>query len=104
MGTVPLVSLGYMCSHGWRDFKEYNPSGVKVWTKEYKHVPATMLADPRGGPMTSKHIDILWNTELLTDLLKIVSGDTKDMEKDRIFSNITTIGPKITKRIRAVLD
>ena len=39
-GTVPLVSLGYMCVNGWKD-KRRNPAGIPVVTKEYKHLQAT---------------------------------------------------------------
>ena len=36
-GTVPLVSLGYMCVEGWKD-KSLNPSGNDVVTREYPHL------------------------------------------------------------------
>mmetsp|Transcript_88664 Transcript_88664/g.185296 ORF Transcript_88664/g.185296 Transcript_88664/m.185296 type:complete len:659 (-) Transcript_88664:449-2425(-) len=102
--TVPLASLGYMCHNGWRDLPEFNPSGVKVWTKEFKHLPSSLLADARGGPATAKHVEIIGNVELLTDMLNIVAGNTTYLQEDRIFSNITTLGPMITERIRKVLD
>eukprot|EP01029_Cantina_marsupialis_P029544 TRINITY_DN781821_c0_g1_i1.p1 TRINITY_DN781821_c0_g1~~TRINITY_DN781821_c0_g1_i1.p1 ORF type:complete len:804 (-),score=207.62 TRINITY_DN781821_c0_g1_i1:224-2635(-) len=39
-GTVPLLSLGYMCRDGWQR-KHLNPAGVKVITREYEHKPIT---------------------------------------------------------------
>jgi len=36
-GTVPLVSLGYMCVEGWQD-RSRNPAGVRIVTKEYQHL------------------------------------------------------------------
>jgi len=101
--TVPLISLGYMCKNGWRDFKEFNPSGMQVWTKEFEHAPSSMLTDPRGGPNTAKHVEIIGNTVLIADVLRIVAGDTGDLEQDRVFSNITKIGKAVTKRLRKVL-
>jgi len=37
--------------------KKYNPGGVKVVTHEILHSP--MAFDPRGGPTTADHVDIL---------------------------------------------
>src|SRR5688572_18900793 len=34
-GTVPLISLGYMCHSGWQS-KVYNPHGMRVITREYQ--------------------------------------------------------------------
>jgi len=102
--TVPIVSLGYMCTNGWRDFKEFNPAGIKVYTKEFRHQPSRMVSDTRGLPATAKHVDVIGNTELITDVLKIVAGETQDLEQDRVFSNITRIGAVISKRVRKALD
>jgi hypothetical protein len=33
-GSVPLLSMGYLCVDGWKR-KEFNPSGAKVVTREY---------------------------------------------------------------------
>ena len=33
-GTIPLISLGYMCVEGWQN-KDLNPSGIPVTTIEY---------------------------------------------------------------------
>mmetsp|Transcript_63462 Transcript_63462/g.138216 ORF Transcript_63462/g.138216 Transcript_63462/m.138216 type:complete len:635 (+) Transcript_63462:82-1986(+) len=103
-GTVPLVSLAYMCSHGWRepDFG-FNPAGIEVWTKEYKHDPSPAYVDPRGGPASSKHVDILGNTDFITDILAIATEQAGYLRKDFITSNITEIGPRITERIRKFL-
>jgi phospholipid:diacylglycerol acyltransferase len=40
-GTVPLMSLGFMCSEGWLNDKyPYNPARVNVTTVEFPHAPA----------------------------------------------------------------
>ncbi|KAJ9116112.1 hypothetical protein QFC20_000789 [Naganishia adeliensis] len=67
-GTVPLLSLGAMCVRGWKDPK-WNPAGIKVITKEFKHEPEAL--DLRGA-----------------------AGKGADL-KDHIISNITSYTDKI---------
>lgn len=86
-GTVPLVSLGYMCEGGWRK-ERYNPSHMNITTREYKHNPYLMWV--RGGPETADHVDILGNHELIKDILFIVSGH-EDLVEENIQSNIHEI-------------
>mmetsp|Transcript_11433 Transcript_11433/g.32946 ORF Transcript_11433/g.32946 Transcript_11433/m.32946 type:complete len:657 (-) Transcript_11433:41-2011(-) len=101
--TVPLVSLGYMCSHGWRDLPEFNPGNIPIYTKELVHDPSSLVKDARGGPATAKHLEIIGNHEVIMDILHIAAGNSTHLEQDRIISNLTQIGPIITKRIRAAL-
>lgn len=91
--TVPLLSLSYMCSHGWRNFSHLNPSQMKIVTREYKHQPSTKVTDIRGGPASSDHVDILGNHQLLTDILKIASN--YGPVEDRIHSDIMGIAERI---------
>lgn len=96
--TVPLLSLSYMCTHGWRNFTHLNPSGMKVVTREFKHAPSNKVTDLRGGPGTSDHVDILGNHDLTLDILKIVSNfkETENsVDEDRIFSDINKIISKV---------
>jgi phospholipid:diacylglycerol acyltransferase len=97
-GTVPLVSLGYMCVDGWKN-KKFNPHGVKIQTKEYLHNPSSILNDLRGGEETGDHVDIMGNTLLLNDILTIVSGNSEEV-KDEIHSNIKEISSKISKKLK----
>lgn len=99
-GTVPLLSLGYMCSNGWRDFPDLNPANISVWTKETKDSSALALIDPRGGPSTARHVEIIGNSEFINDVLHIAAGVTTELEQDRFISNITKIGPVVTERLR----
>jgi len=71
-GTVPLVSLGYMCVEGWRKGHKLNPGGIEVTTREYMHEPATLSL--RGGPRAADHVNVLGNQELIGDILRIASG------------------------------
>jgi len=95
-GTVPLVSLGYMCVDAWKR-KLFNPSGITVYAREYLHKPWSPIKDPRGGPETADHVDILGNLELLEDILAIVTGE-KNSNKDRIYSEIVKIAKEISRR------
>jgi len=98
--TVPLLSLGYMCSHGWREFPEFNPAGVKVYTKELLHEPTAVYRDPRGGPATAKHLDIIGNHEVIADILRVAAGTTSHLESDQFYSNISALGRVVSERVR----
>jgi phospholipid:diacylglycerol acyltransferase len=83
-GTVPLVSLGYMCNIGYKD-KKYNPAMVPVITREFDHRPVSMVQDIRGGKNTGDHVDILGNYDMTLDILDIVSN-ARVKPKDNIVS------------------
>ncbi|ELQ76067.1 Lecithin:cholesterol acyltransferase (LCAT)/Acyl-ceramide synthase, partial [Trachipleistophora hominis] len=87
-GTVPLISLGYMGRKGWKN-KSINPSNVQTIVREYRHRPVNILKDLRGGPSSAGHVDILGNTNLIIDVLRIVSGTGK--VKDRVHSELDEI-------------
>jgi phospholipid:diacylglycerol acyltransferase len=74
-GSVPLLSLGLVCAHGWRQ-PYLNPASIPIVTREYKHQPVSMIADVRGGPLSSDHVDILGNEQMLMDVIEIVSQKT----------------------------
>jgi phospholipid:diacylglycerol acyltransferase len=95
-GTVPVVSSGYMCEGGWK-MKRYNPSNIKVTTREYPHNPYLMWV--RGGPETADHVDILGNHDLLKDILFIVSGN-EDLVNERIQSDLPQIVKEINKNMK----
>lgn len=114
-GTVTLLSLGYMSSHGWRwpsneqpplNFTDsrllkkfhgplFNPGRVKVVTREYKHQPSSVVSDIRGGPRTADHIDLLGNHELIEDVLRIAAGQLTDQSQDRFFSSIREMSDRV---------
>ncbi|KAK9767873.1 phospholipid:diacylglycerol acyltransferase [Basidiobolus ranarum] len=96
-GTVPLISLGYMCSSGWKK-PLYNPSGIKIVTREFEHELTKF--DLRGGVKTADHVDILGNYALTEDLLRIVSGKDEDLD-DIIHSKILEYSANVDKRIEA---
>jgi len=100
-GTVPLISLGYMCVKGWKN-PIYNPSGMKVITREYQHILLPIFEASqfgidsviRGGASTAEHVDIMGNYNLLEDILRVVSGNNKS-EEDRIFSDVKKYSDRV---------
>lgn len=91
-GTVNLMSTGYMCARGWRDIKRYNPAGVKVTTCEMPHEPDRF--NPRGGPNTGDHVDILGRSGL-NDLILRVAGGKGSLIEENIQSNIREYAVKV---------
>eukprot|EP01117_Protostelium_nocturnum_P013287 TRINITY_DN4943_c0_g1_i1.p1 TRINITY_DN4943_c0_g1~~TRINITY_DN4943_c0_g1_i1.p1 ORF type:complete len:723 (-),score=239.02 TRINITY_DN4943_c0_g1_i1:50-2176(-) len=96
-GTVPLMSLGYMCAKGWKD-KVYNPHKVKVITREFRHETESVLQARdnvlRGGTATADHIDIMGNHYMLQDIIKITTNKA-DQLHDRYFSKIQEYAEKV---------
>ena len=101
-GSVPLVSLGFMCATGWPKIAELNPSNTSVITKEFLHEPS--LVDLRGGPKTGDHVDILGNHELTMDILKIASDyrfkNSGEFVESRITSQIDELSDKVLRKLR----
>ena len=96
-GSVPLLSLGYMCAGPWRDQRSgLNPSGSEVIIREYKHRTEFTVDDPmRKGPNSSEHVDVLGNIDMLHDFVKIVSDKDVDSVTDNIISDIEGIVKRI---------
>ena len=62
-GSIPLVSLGYMCASGWRGAgsKRLNPAGAKVVIREYNHraLPLHWGGGIQEGPASGDHVNIM---------------------------------------------
>ena len=100
-GSVPLISLGYICADAWqRESSGLNPSGAKVYTREYKHHAEFMVDDPvRSGPKSADHVDFLGNEDMMMDLARIVSDfQVEKVEQNHIVSDIEQIAADINKR------
>ncbi|GLI65076.1 hypothetical protein VaNZ11_008503 [Volvox africanus] len=89
-GTVPLLSLGLMCRHGWRAGGSLNPGGMRVVTREFKHRSVSLLQDARGGPATAAHIEILGNEAVMHDVIRVAAGRLDELD-DVIHSDIDRI-------------
>jgi phospholipid:diacylglycerol acyltransferase len=90
-GTVNLLSIGYMCNKGW-NMKRYNPAGVQVKVYEMLHEPERF--NPRGGPNTADHVDILGRQSLNDLVLRIAAGKGHTIEEN-IVSNIREYADKV---------
>lgn len=90
-GTVNLLSSGYMCNKGWK-IKRYNPAGVKIVAYEMPHEPDRF--NPRGGPNTGDHVDILGRSSL-NDLILRVAGGKGHLITDTIYSDILKYAEKV---------
>ncbi|KAK3904796.1 Phospholipid:diacylglycerol acyltransferase [Staphylotrichum tortipilum] len=84
-GTVDHgVIMGEGDGTGWK-LKRYNPANVKITVVEMPHEPDRF--NPRGGPNTADHVDILGRQNLNEFILKIAAG-RGDIIEDHIVSNI----------------
>lgn len=90
-GTVNLISSGYMCNRGWH-MKRYNPAGAKVTVVEMPHEPERF--NPRGGPRTADHVDILGRQNLNELILRVAAGRGETIT-DYIVSNINEYAAKV---------
>ena len=91
-GTVNLLSTGYMCTHGWRNIKRYNPAGVKVKVFEMPHEPDRF--NPRGGPNTGDHVDILGRSGL-NDMILRVAGGKGELIEESVVSRIRDYAERV---------
>ncbi|KAJ2851960.1 phospholipid:diacylglycerol acyltransferase [Coemansia brasiliensis] len=92
-GTVPLLSLGYMCADGWRK-PLFNPHGVRIVSREFVHNPLAVFKDIRGGAEAADHINILGNHDATVDMLRIVAGQGHQIQ-DHFTSNIREYASRI---------
>ncbi|KAJ2359488.1 phospholipid:diacylglycerol acyltransferase [Coemansia erecta] len=92
-GTVPLLSLGYMCADAWRK-PLFNPHKVRIVTREFLHNPLAVFKDIRGGAEAADHINILGNHDVTADMLRIVAGRGHEVQ-DQFTSNIREYSARI---------
>eukprot|EP00624_Nannochloropsis_granulata_P000856 evm.model.NODE_13683_length_3710_cov_32.593800.1 len=94
-GTVTLMSLGFHCARLWRE-KVHNPAGIGVTTKELWHTTGGLLS-MRGDGGSADHVDIMGNTKMAADLLRVVSGQDEEevYGQDVYFSRIREISDKV---------
>ena len=90
-GTVNLLSTGYMCNRGWK-IKRYNPANIPIKVYEMPHEPDRF--NPRGGPNTGDHVDILGRS-FLNDLILRVAGGKGHLIEETIHSNILKYADRV---------
>jgi phospholipid:diacylglycerol acyltransferase len=100
-GTVPLVSLGYMCQSGWRHLRALNPGSAETTVREYVDRSVSVLQDRsgRGGDGSAKHVEMLGNSEIIGDVLHIAAGNDSHLLRDRVASRIGEISKRVTERV-----
>jgi phospholipid:diacylglycerol acyltransferase len=77
-GTVPLLSLSYLCAEGWRAGSVLNPHGVQVRCVAYEHTePRGVLEQGehmlRQHSGSADHVDIMGNGQLLADVVRVAT-------------------------------
>ena len=84
-GSVPLLSLGFMCSRGWPESHAHNPIAPENFiVKEYPHNPNAQIniRDPhsllQGGLYSGDHVNILRNHDLLEDLVRMLTQQQQE--------------------------
>ena len=90
-GTVNLLSTGYMCNRGWH-MRRYNPGRSRVTVVEMQHEPERF--NPRGGPRTADHVDILGRQNLNELVLRVAAGRGDTIE-DHVVSKIREYAAKV---------
>ncbi|KAI6245793.1 Phospholipid:diacylglycerol acyltransferase [Erysiphe necator] len=90
-GTVNLLSVGYMCHKGW-NIHRYNPSKIKVKVFEMLHEPDRF--NPRGGPKTADHVDILGRQSLNDMILRIAAGKGDEIQ-NHVVSDILRYSDRV---------
>lgn len=94
-GSVPLISLGYMCVDGWKQ-GHLNPSGVEVIAREYQHQHEFLVDDPmRGGPKSAEHVDIMGNIDVSQDIIRIVTNFDSSKVDTNLISDVESIASRI---------
>merc|ERR1712228_224233 len=90
-----------MCRGGWQSLQGLNPGRAHVSTREYIDERQSFLRDTRGGPKTAKHVEILGNHEVISDILHVAAGQDEHLVSSRIFSRIDEISQRVTQRLRS---
>ena len=100
-GSVPLLSLGYLCADAYtRPSSGLNPSNMAVYTREYPHQPEFTVEDPmRSGPKSADHVDLLGNVDMITDLLRILTDfEVEKVNENQISSEILEVSREINAK------
>ena len=98
-GSIPLVSLGYMCASGWRDEPRLNPAGAEVKIVEYNHRAIGLWGGGiQEGRFSGDHVNIMGNHEMIETVLEVVTGHGGDVE-EKIYSGVREISDNV-RRLR----
>ena len=95
-GSIPLVSLGYMCASGWRRDASLNPGRAKVTIREYPHraLPLAWGGGIQEGKFSGDHVNIMGNHEMIADVLRAVTGRGDEVE-ERVHSKVMELSENV---------
>ena len=97
-GSIPLLSLGYMCRE-WTRNATLNPANASTTTREYPHRALPIAVGGFQGTSEGDHVNIMGNEDLITDILTIVAGATADVP-ERLISDIDDLSSIVSRRPR----
>lgn len=87
-GSVPLLSVGFVCAKPWQGKTRFNPSGIPTYIREYQHKPPSSLLEGR-GTQSGAHVDIMGNVAFIEDVLRVAAGSSgAELGGNRIHSDI----------------
>ena len=114
-GSIPLISLGYVCADAWRDgslgwgnrgnrsddshkerkrrdfVSHLNPGGAVVKIREYEHKPIGVWnGGMQEGPQSGDHVNIMGNVDMIRDVIDAVTGHGAALD-ERVVSDVFLI-------------
>lgn len=125
-GSIPLMSLGYVCAEAWRDGSRWskqeskdsnddsysgrqrpradyisplNPSGSVITIREYEHKALGVWGGGiQEGPASGDHVNIMGNVDMIRDVIDAVTGHGGDLQ-ERVFSDVFELAGNV-RRLR----
>ena len=81
-GTVPLESLGAVCSSAWNQDSSLNPGKTPVFVRELVHGENYSVLSRSGaaGGSSVDHVDIMGNRQVIRDILHLALGMDEAMD------------------------
>ncbi|QHO34690.1 Phospholipid:diacylglycerol acyltransferase [Arachis hypogaea] len=88
--TVPILSVGFICTRGWEKTR-FNPSGIRTFIREYEDAASANLLEGR-GTKSGAHVDILRNFALIEDIIRVAAGASgEDLGGHRVHSDFQRV-------------
>jgi phospholipid:diacylglycerol acyltransferase len=110
-GSIPLVSLGYVCAEAWRArgakfgkknasdafVTRLNPGGAVVKIREYPHrALGVWNGGLQEGPGSGDHVNIMGNHEMIRDVVEAVTGHGGEIE-ERVHSGVFELAANVER-------
>jgi phospholipid:diacylglycerol acyltransferase len=95
-GSIPLISLGYVCRE-WRVNRDLNPANVSVVTREYAHRALPLAVGGLQGTSEGDHVNIMGNEAMIRDVLTVVAGRASPVDA-RVVSDVDALAATVRAR------